>query len=219
MTTNLNVACAMRDCVNPVIGQCRSCGRYYCANHNIGALCSDCGREKVEKEKYLDFLQTAETVKRETDKNYSFNKSAYGMGIGTAIFFLVVGLVCTLTGIGGMDITMLSCVGTLSLLAIASLILAQRFESSSRRKRALKKAAQINMSKLGFLHFYEVYDPEISFQDEIKEMFTTGGKFALSITGLVAGSIAHDEKEAIKRAQLENLVSNAVDDELKRHGL
>lgn len=216
-TESRSISCAMNSCNKPVIGQCRSCGRYYCANHNIGALCLDCGRQKAEKDKYLDYLQTAENVKHETDKGYSQKKPLTALVIGVGVFFLAVSFMCGV--LDSRDIGSSMCMGTVCLLLIAQGIFQQRYQSNSRRKRAITRATQIDLSKPGFLNFYEAYDPEISFQDELKEMFTSGGKFALSITGLVVGSIAQDEKEASKRAQLESMVSNAVDDELKRHGL
>jgi len=147
------ISCAIGNCNNSVIEQCGSCGRYYCANHNIGNLCSICGRQKAEQDLYLNYLQTAEKVKRET------------------------------------------------------------------AKRAITKATQINLTKDGFLEFYKAWDVEKPFQEELKETFASGGRFALSLTGPMASSIAHDTMEENKRAQLRSVVSDAVDDGLKRHGL
>ncbi|MCE7985988.1 MAG: hypothetical protein DYG89_32830 [Caldilinea sp. CFX5] len=43
-----------RGCGQPVIGQCQgyqeACGRFYCATHSIGKLCSECGERKLKDE-------------------------------------------------------------------------------------------------------------------------------------------------------------------------
>lgn len=65
-----NVACYVRDCTFPVIGQCsgykQSCGRYYCRDHSIDTLCAECaGRKYTEEhalEIYEDYSRTAKQL-------------------------------------------------------------------------------------------------------------------------------------------------------------
>jgi len=65
-----NVACFSPGCSNPVIGQCPGydgqCGHFYCAQHSVDKLCSECGNRKRMDEAteriYQDYLATAKDL-------------------------------------------------------------------------------------------------------------------------------------------------------------
>lgn len=210
-----SISCAMGSCNKPVIGQCKSCGRYYCANHNMGSLCSECGRKKSEQELFQDFLSTAENVMHEADKGYKLTKFAVSGWMGLLACMGAFMLLLSFTeGNFSNFLAMLVIVGIM----VSMLFFTLKVQFSSRRRRALNKASLIEKSKPGFLAFYEAYDNR-TFKEEISDTLNLGKRFFVSFAGNMAGSIARDEMEASRQAQLRNTISRAVDDELNRHGL
>ncbi len=213
----LSVSCAVPRCASPVIGQCsgfqQSCGRYYCANHSVAALCSDCADRKLKFEIYTDYLQIAEKVRRDTDQGFGLSRLLAGPIIG--VLALVGGFGCLLALMESS-----SSFGPVLLIGgfLALYLYALSWASSQRMKRARAKAAEIDKSKPGFLQFYEAWDNKKP-RDELVETLVAAGGFAAGLAGAAISSVARDEAEASKRAQLQHEVEQAVDDELKRKGL
>jgi hypothetical protein len=181
----------------------------------MGSLCSDCGRQKAEQDLFQDFLQTAEKVMRDTDKGFRTTKLATGMWMGLLACMAAFMLLLSFTeGDFSNFLVLLVCISGV----LAILLFQLNLALSGRRRRAVNKASEIDKSKPGFLIFYEAYDSK-TFKEEVNDLISIGKNFFLSFAGNVAGSIAQDEMEASRQARLRSTISQAVDDELKRHNL
>lgn len=189
MATNINIACAVGGCTNPVIGQCRTCGRYYCTNHNKDSLCLECAAKKEDEELFKDYLQTAERIRRETDKGYTFTKGVMGMAIGT---FACVGAFTLFLFITEEDLQGILCSIILFGGLIGHYLLSLKTQSSRRIKRALQKATETDKSKPGFLEFYKAWDNKKP-KDEIIEALNIGKKFAIDFGRETAKEVFKDK--------------------------
>jgi hypothetical protein len=221
MVTITNIACAVRGCSNPVIGQCggynRSCGRYYCADHSVGSLCSDCTHQKTEHEIYTDYLQTAEKVKRDsTPWGYGCYRgmTSLAVGLGMFAFLLGVGLICL------MSMTTRNQVGEVLLMllpmgvVLGLPVLLYLYESSQVRRRARTKATEIDQTKRGFLQFYEAWDNKKA-KDDLIELLAAGGAVAI----IMASATAAEAMSSSDKARQEEQIRNAVHDEVRRRGI
>jgi uncharacterized membrane protein YeaQ/YmgE (transglycosylase-associated protein family) len=171
----MNVACAVADCENPVIGQCPGykgpCGRYYCRNHSSEGLCQACATHKTNEEEaeriYQDYLATAKHLN--SDNNI--------VGLVLTVFVLIAAVITWLSS-GSAEIGFF----TLFVAAILGALLA----AAARRER-LAKAAE---GRPGFEEFYAEFR-----KAKTKDALMTGLGVAGAITlGVVGAAIAESDR-------------------------
>ncbi|PKN91072.1 MAG: hypothetical protein CVU44_20875 [Chloroflexi bacterium HGW-Chloroflexi-6] len=116
---SIKIACSQSGCTNPVIGQCtghkKTCGRYYCHEHSIDTLCSDCANQKIADEKteaeqklakeraeaiYQEYLKLAEKVSKEHIPIPAFRFQANKLLILGGLSFIVGAILFCLTILG-----------------------------------------------------------------------------------------------------------------------
>jgi len=196
-TGNMIIACAFESCTNPVIGQCpgykSSCGRFYCAAHSTDNLCSECASLKAQDDLVTDYMETAARLDKHIDKESGSIVLAI-IGFAGICFFVVKGAFGGYLVIGGS----------------IGLIIALLVILIGRRKRFVVERArvsEINQEKPDFAEFYKAWKAEKN-KEELKK--------GLAIAGMVtAGVIA----AAFSEGQRKRETRQAVDEELRRHGL
>ncbi|MBI3241244.1 MAG: hypothetical protein HYZ49_03015 [Chloroflexi bacterium] len=227
MVTNLNVACAVRGCPNPVIGQCggynRSCGQYYCATHSADKFCADCVKRRAQDEVVKEYVQIAERVRKDSIKAAYFPLVPL-----TLIGSIVVGCLPTIVlypvmssiaenlqtshnpALGSIGMLLMSIAYGSCALGICGPLIGSIAQYFKTRRIEQEKAHEVSKSKPGFAEFFQEWRSEKR-AEELKK--------GLAVAGIVAaGALAGMAKEA-ERSHLKQTVRNAVDDELNRHGL
>lgn len=207
----LSVSCAVPGCASPVIGQCTgykgSCGRYYCAVHSTGTLCSDCAGRKAEDERIervsADYLQTIKTLQREV-RSAAFNQQIALTGVGAVLAGLIG---CGLTS--SYNYSSQQAGGFFLFLAFGAFCVALIWYSIRANQISHAKAAEIDQQKPGFLDFYKAWRAE-----EQKKQMMAG----LAIAGVILAALVAAAASSSEKSREDERVRNAVDDELRRRG-
>ena len=219
-TTALNVACAVQGCTNPVVGQC-SCGRYYCVDHSERNLCLSCVQKRQDEEKYKEYMQLAEKVRRDSEPwDYRFWKLFQTILLGLLKLILILiggsGLVYSITS-GPVVEGLVATAGVMLVVGgmVGILKLSIRRQLSQISKRSKKKVAKISQTKPDFLLFYQDWENKKSEQELEDILAAWNGINLASVFFAITAIFAHDSAEARKEEQ----IRKAVDDELRRRGI
>ena len=89
-----NIACAVPNCQNPVIGQCSGynhhCGRYYCAEYSVDNLCIKCAQQKIAEDKYIDYLHTSEKLRKDAAPLWGgVSRFLISLFLGLGVFVII----------------------------------------------------------------------------------------------------------------------------------
>ena len=219
---SVNIACSAPDCTNPVIGQCqgykKACGRYYCRDHSVDALCTDCANRKAVDDLYQDYLSTADGLEHEARSTITY-KSLWikGVKIAAIIGFFGGPIVFPLemypqnfaSGIGffflgfivGPAFMAALFIHPLTLLII--LIVRTSKRGNWHKTIGIERAKKIDATKPGFFEFYAAWRQEKR-KEELTKVLSIAG--ALAVTGLAVAASESDYDRTRR----------AVRDELRR---
>jgi hypothetical protein len=206
----MNISCSVRDCANPVVGQCTGyqgeCRKFYCARHSKGTLCADCSSRKHADELALqiqnDYLQTFERVGIEASKAAVTN--LVKMCFIASFFLLVLSNFTRQNGFAG--------------LTLFGLLITCALYFHNKHKAAMRIAAEYDAIKPNFAAFYHEYRSAKN-REAVKNGLKIAGGIVMFTAAAAISSIAEDERRNAEKARMRDAVDQGVDDALRRRGL
>ncbi len=195
-----NIACFVPGCTEPVIGQCQgyegSCGRFYCAEHSVGALCVDCAKAKLEDDILKDYFKTAEQLKREAARSTGWRFCVY-------LFILYALLAVTTWAIvsSGAEEVGWAVGGVMFFGGLIGLVIWEDVQRRNYEKAALSRLSE---TKPGFPEFYRVWKKKKS-----KEALKTGLAVAAGAAVATAAAIGESSRREERVRDIEEGVRRA----------
>jgi hypothetical protein len=221
---SVNIACSAPDCTNPVIGQCqgykKACGRYYCREHSVDALCTDCANRKAVDDLYQDYLSTAEGLEHEARSTITYKglwvkgaKIAAIIGFfggpivfpfvnnpqnfASAVGFFFLGFI-----VGPIFMEILLIHPMLGLLIVWIVCASKR--GNWHKTIGIERAKEINATKPGFFEFYTTWRQEKS-REKLTTILSIAG--AIAVAGLAAAA-SESEYDRTRRAVRDEMNRN-----------
>lgn len=195
-----NIACFVPGCKNPVIGQCQghkgTCGRFYCAEHSVSALCADCAKAKLEDDMVEDYFNTAEQLKREAKELNRWRGCAY---------LFVIALVSIMLGASASTESAEAALGAGFGVFYCGAIGLVIWDSMQKRNYEKAALSQLNETKPGFPEFYRMWKKEKN-KEALKTGLAVAAGIVLAGTAAAIGdSISREERvrdieEGVRRA-------------------
>ena len=140
-----------------VAGKCSGygghCDRYFCAAHQIGSYCRECGERKAQDEREAQFQAAAEQLWQ--DRRRTRNRAVEIAAFALSLLIIAGGVVLALFGESGAAIVVLSIFLVLFLAGLW-----RRWGSALRPTTEQNRVQEIEQENPGFANFYLEWSEE-----------------------------------------------------------